>query len=90
MLIALKECDLQWPDYEIRGHRVCNAHRPDTEAQPPNADEIAGMQWWNSMTEVERTRALAAAGWKSGGTWTPSAADAWAHYKKTSSSNPQP
>ena len=48
----------------------------------PTADEIAGMQWWNSMTETERARALAAAGWKSGGAWTPSAADAWAVHKR--------
>jgi hypothetical protein len=56
----------------------------------PTADEQAGMQWWNSMTEAERAQALEAAGWKAGGTWTPSAADAWAHYKKTSRSMPQP
>jgi len=49
----------------------------------PTADEISGMQWWNSMTEEERAKALEAAGWKSGGTWTPSAADAWAEHKKT-------
>jgi len=49
----------------------------------PTADELAGMQWWNSMTEEERAKALEAAGWKSGGTWTPSAADAWAEHKKT-------
>jgi hypothetical protein len=42
------------------------------------ADELAGMQWWNSMTEAERAKALELAGWKSGGAWTPSAADAWA------------
>jgi hypothetical protein len=40
------------------------------------------MQWWNSLTEAERAQALTAAGWRSGGTWTPSAADAWALYKK--------
>jgi hypothetical protein len=34
------------------------------------------------MTEEERAKALEAAGWKSGGTWTPSAADAWAEHKK--------
>jgi hypothetical protein len=56
----------------------------DTTSPPqqPTADEIAGMQWWNSMTEAERAKALEAAGWRSGGTWTPSAADAWALYKK--------
>jgi hypothetical protein len=48
----------------------------------PTADELAGIQWWNSMTEAERAKALEAAGWKSGGTWTPSAADAWALHKK--------
>jgi hypothetical protein len=39
------------------------------------------MEWWNSLTEAERAKALEAAGWKSGGTWTPSAADAWALHK---------
>jgi hypothetical protein len=82
MLVALNECDQLWPDYEFRGHKVSAAHRPDMESRSPTAHEIAGMLWWNSMTEVERTRALEDAGWKSGGTWTPSAADAWAHYKK--------
>jgi hypothetical protein len=48
----------------------------------PTADELAGIQWWNSMTEVERAKALEAAGWKSGGTWTPSAADAWTIHKQ--------
>jgi hypothetical protein len=48
----------------------------------PTADELAGIQWWNSMTEVERAKALEAAGWKSGGTWTPSAADAWTAHKR--------
>jgi hypothetical protein len=50
--------------------------------QQPTADEIAGMQWWNSMTEADRAKALEDAGWKSGGTWTPSAADAWAVHKR--------
>jgi hypothetical protein len=56
----------------------------DSTAPPPQptADEIAGMKWWNSMTEAERAKALEAAGWRSGGTWTPSAADAWALHKK--------
>jgi len=40
------------------------------------------MKWWNTMTELERAKALEAAGWRSGGTWTPSAADAWALHKK--------
>ena len=48
----------------------------------PTADELAGMQWWNSMTEAERAKMLEAAGWKSGDTWTPSAADAWAAHKQ--------
>jgi hypothetical protein len=42
------------------------------------------MEWWNSLTEAERAKALEAAGWKSGGTWTPSAADAWAVHKMRS------
>jgi hypothetical protein len=52
------------------------------EPRLPTADEAHGMDWWNSLTEAERAQALAAAGWRSGGTWTPSAADAWALYKK--------
>jgi len=52
------------------------------QPREPTADEAAGMQWWNSLTKAERAKALAAAGWKSGGPWTPSVADAWALYKK--------
>jgi len=48
----------------------------------PTADDLAGMKWWNDMTVAERAKALEAAGWKSGDTWTPSAADAWAFHKK--------
>jgi len=47
----------------------------------PTADEIAGIEWWNSLAEPERAKALEAAGWKSGSKWTPSAADAWALHK---------
>jgi len=43
--------------------------------------KAAGMEWWNSLTESERTKALENAGWRSGGAWTPSAADAWALQK---------
>jgi hypothetical protein len=52
------------------------------DPQQPTTDEQAGMQWWNSLTEAERALALKAAGWKSGGAYTPSAADAWAAHKK--------
>jgi hypothetical protein len=52
------------------------------DKQQPTADELAGISWWNSMTEAERAAALKAAGWKSGGTFTPSAADAWAEHKR--------
>jgi hypothetical protein len=48
----------------------------------PTADELAGMQWWNSMSEAERAAALKTAGWKAGGTSTPSAAEAWAEHKR--------
>jgi hypothetical protein len=58
------------------------SNEPTSPPQQPTADEIAGMQWWNSMTEAERAKALVAAGWKSGGTWTPSAADAWTIHKQ--------
>jgi hypothetical protein len=40
------------------------------------------MNWWNSLSELERAQALKAAGWKSGGTWTPSPADAWAAHQR--------
>jgi len=50
--------------------------------QEPTIDERAGMTWWNSLSEQDRSRALVAAGWKSGAAWTPSAADAWAYHKK--------
>jgi hypothetical protein len=48
----------------------------------PTADERAGIEWWNSLTEVERAQALHDAGWRSGGTYTPSAADAWREHKR--------
>jgi hypothetical protein len=51
------------------------------EPRPPTADEQAGIDWWNGLTEAQRREALCAAGWRSGGTWTPSAADAWALHK---------
>jgi len=52
------------------------------EPRQPTTDERAGMQWWNALSETERAAALEAAGWRPGGTWTPSAADAWAVHKK--------
>jgi len=51
--------------------------------QEPTTDERAGMNWWNSLSEPERSQALVAAGWKSGATWTPSAADAWSFHRKS-------
>jgi hypothetical protein len=51
--------------------------------QAPTADEQAGISWWNSMSEQERSHALVAAGWKSGAAWTPSAADAWAYHRRS-------
>jgi hypothetical protein len=52
------------------------------EDRKPTADELAGMEWWNSMTEAERATALEAVGWKSGSTWALSAADAWTVHKQ--------
>jgi hypothetical protein len=52
------------------------------ESRQPTDDEQAGIQWWNAMTEAERAKALEAAGWRSGDTYTPSAADAWREHKK--------
>lgn len=40
----------------------------------PTADEIAGMRWWNALTEAERSKWLSVAG-------TAVAADAWAAFK---------
>lgn len=54
---------------------------PDAKRQP-TADEIAGMCWWNNLTEPERATALKMAGWQHGGTYTPSAADAWAWHQR--------
>jgi len=51
--------------------------------QEPTTDERAGMNWWNSLSELERSQALVAAGWRSGATWTPSAADAWSFRRKS-------
>lgn len=56
--------------------------RPDVEPRRPTSDERAGMGWWNSLSEAERAKPLEDAGWKSGGTYTPSAAEAWAEHKK--------
>jgi hypothetical protein len=58
---------------------------PDNERKP-TADELAGMRWWNSLSEDARAKALADAGSTPSGATTPSAADEWAHYKKTSPS----
>ena len=60
---------------------ISTHNEPTSSPRQPTADEMAGMQWWNSMTEVQRAEALELAGWKSGGTWTPSAADAWTAHK---------
>jgi hypothetical protein len=54
------------------------------EDRKPTADELAGMQWWNSLSEAQRATALRDAGWQPSGLGTPSVAAAWAHYKKTS------
>ena len=35
-----------------------------------------------ALTENERAKSLKDAGWKAGGSWTPSAADAWVTHKK--------
>jgi hypothetical protein len=48
----------------------------------PTPDEADGIAWWNALTEAERARALEDAGYKSGGTFTPSPADAWAEHKR--------
>lgn len=57
-------------------------NEPTSPPRPPTADEIAGMHWWNSLTEDQRAEALELAGWKSGGTWTRSVADAGTSHKR--------
>jgi hypothetical protein len=52
----------------------------------PTAEELAGMQWWNSLSETERADALNRAG---DGSHIPSAADAWALHKKTTGPPPR-
>jgi hypothetical protein len=62
---------------------------PQDKDRKPTIDELAGMQWWNSLSESGRAKALRDAGWKSGEAWTPSAADAWTHHKNATRSMPQ-
>ncbi len=47
----------------------------------PTKDELAGMAWWNSLTERQRAQALKVAGWNPASADGPSAADAWATHK---------
>ena len=49
----------------------------------PTADEIAGMQWWNSLTEAERADWLARAD-------SAVPAEAWAAYKRQGRLDLQP
>jgi hypothetical protein len=42
-------------------------------AGKPTADELAGIAWWNGLTEEQRRAALEAAN-------TATAAEAWAHH----------
>jgi hypothetical protein len=44
--------------------------------RPPTPDEVDGMVWWNSLTEVERAHWLDVAG-------SAVAADAWAAFKRS-------
>ena len=53
--------------------------RPNGAERKPTIDEQAGIDWWNGLTEPERLHALKAAGAAN----VPSAADAWAAYKRT-------
>jgi hypothetical protein len=63
--------------------RAVFTHWSGAVVKEPTIDERAGMRWWNSLSEQERSQALVAAGWKAGAAWTPSAADAWAYHKKS-------
>ncbi len=47
------------------------------EERNPTPDEFAGIAWWNALTEAERAKWLAQAG-------TAVPADAWAEYKRQS------
>ncbi|MER8874504.1 hypothetical protein NKI04_32395 [Mesorhizobium sp. M0814] len=55
----------------------------DEPNRNPTADEMAGMLWWNSLTEAERADWLA---------WADSAvpAEAWAAYKRQGRLDLQP
>ena len=57
---------------------------PIEKSTEPTADERAGMEWWNGLSEPERAGALKAVGWTSRSLDAPSVADAWTHYKKIS------
>ena len=86
------DADLRSPDPAVRAAAgiasvgdAWTAFRTSThttnESEHAATNAAAGLSWWNSMTEPERAQALKAAGWKSGGTYTPSAADAWDAFK---------
>jgi hypothetical protein len=77
-------------DKAVSAFTGANEQYDPTSKREPSADELAGMEWWNNLSEAARAKALAAVGWRPGGPKTPSAADAWAHYKKTSRSVAQP
>lgn len=49
-----------------------------TEDRKPNADEIAGMAWWNNVTEPARAEILRATP-----NWT--VAEAWARHQREGS-----
>ncbi|NMI54063.1 hypothetical protein E1J25_21065 [Xanthomonas hortorum pv. taraxaci] len=49
---------------------------PEQGGLPIRADEIAGMDWWNTAPEAERRECMRRAG------DTGRAADAWAEYKR--------
>lgn len=55
----------------------------DEPNRNPTADEIAGMQWWNSLTEAVRSDWLARAD-------SAVPAEAWAAYKRQGRLDLQP
>ena len=72
-------CEALAGDGESRGSQVVDSNSKVPSWGQPSPDDLAGMNWWNAMTEGERLVALQAAG-------TSIPAVAWGHYKTTQSS----
>ena len=68
-------------DYKAMGGlKIINPWEHDPDAREATADEAAGMQWWNNLTEAQRARWAKRAG-------TGVVADAWALFKQAAGEN---